>query len=180
MAKSTEPIPVAVSACLLGRRVRYDGKDKRQPGLAAWLEANGLVAVAVCPEVEAGLAVPRPPVELVVAAGEIRALGVRDRRLDVTAVLQAQAQVWLASHPHVAGMICKSRSPSCGLEVPLHTHGGEAAGSHPGLFVQALQQARPGLPLLEETELADAGARRRFVSRVRRASASGKSRPPGR
>ncbi|HEY1086488.1 MAG TPA: DUF523 domain-containing protein [Archangium sp.] len=54
---------VLVSACLLGDRVRFDGKDKGTPNpvLARWL-AEGRV-VKVCPEVSGGLAVPRPPAE---------------------------------------------------------------------------------------------------------------------
>src|SRR5262249_5989000 len=54
---------IGVSACLLGKRARSDGRDKR----AAWLvEILGpqVEWVAVCPEVEAGLGTPREPMNL--------------------------------------------------------------------------------------------------------------------
>ena len=51
---------VLVSACLLGRRCRYDGGHKHRPELERRLEAEGLVAVPFCPEEEGGLATPRP------------------------------------------------------------------------------------------------------------------------
>src|ERR1051326_1558397 len=55
---------VAISACLLGERVRYDGGHKRDAFLADVL-ATRVEWVAVCPEVELGLGVPRPAMNLV-------------------------------------------------------------------------------------------------------------------
>jgi uncharacterized protein YbbK (DUF523 family) len=53
-----------VSACLLGRPVRYDGAAKtlHDECLVRWV-AEGRV-VAACPEVMAGLPIPRPPAEI--------------------------------------------------------------------------------------------------------------------
>ena len=63
---------ILVSACLLGERVRYAGRDARSGSalLDRW-QAEGRV-VPFCPEVAAGLGVPRP-------AAEIRDGRVRDR-----------------------------------------------------------------------------------------------------
>ena len=103
-----------VSACLLGKAVRYDGKSKpidwvvTVSPLVEWVE--------ICPEVEAGLGIPRPPVQLVQGGSGISALG-RDIPIDVTKELNhtgrelGQRLVSL----QVAGCLLKSKSPSCGV-----------------------------------------------------------------
>ena len=60
---------VGISACLLGERVRWDGRDKRDRFL---VDALGPFVewIPVCPEVEIGLGVPRDPIRL---AGDARA-----------------------------------------------------------------------------------------------------------
>ncbi len=165
--KSTEPIPIAVSACLLGWAVRYDGRDKAHAGVRFLFASGEFVPVPVCPEVMAGLGVPRPPVELVRAFGVVRALGVSDRSLDVTGPLIRQAVRWSARASAVAGLVCKSRSPSCGLEVALHDQAGRELGMTEGLFIQVLRRYRPQLPIVEETVLEDPEHRVAFLDRVR-------------
>ncbi len=154
--KSTSPlIPVAVSACLLGWKVRYDGRDKHYVGIEDLLQGM-MLPVPVCPEVAVGLGVPRPPIELVEVDGGVRALGVEDRNCDVTASLTQYARQVAAQRPPIAGMICKSRSPSCGLEVMLHDiRGGELSEKVEGRFVHALMAFLPGLPLIEEKDIDD-------------------------
>ncbi len=56
-------IKIGISRCLLGQRVRYDGADKYSRICNEDL-AERFELVSVCPEVDAGLTVPRPPVEL--------------------------------------------------------------------------------------------------------------------
>jgi uncharacterized protein YbbK (DUF523 family) len=51
---------VLVSACLLGRACRFDGKDKLVPGLEDALRAEKVEAVPFCPEEAGGLGTPRP------------------------------------------------------------------------------------------------------------------------
>src|SRR3954469_14264878 len=55
---------ILVSACLLGRPVRYDGTGRRSDDalFALWRDQGRLVSV--CPEVDGGLPVPRPPAEI--------------------------------------------------------------------------------------------------------------------
>ena len=55
-----EPDPVLVSACLMGRPCRYDGRHNRDAPLLAHLETRGERAVPFCPEEEGGLGTPRP------------------------------------------------------------------------------------------------------------------------
>ena len=55
---------VLISACLVGRPVRYDGtaKTARHPLLRRWAEEGRLVPL--CPETAAGLPTPRPAAEI--------------------------------------------------------------------------------------------------------------------
>ena len=64
-------VRLGISACLLGKPVRFDGGHKRDPFL---VESLGQFVdwVPVCPEVESGLDAPRESMRLVQADGRIR------------------------------------------------------------------------------------------------------------
>jgi uncharacterized protein YbbK (DUF523 family) len=55
---ANSPIRIGISACLLGQKVRFDGGHKRSDFLVD-VFGSFVEFVAVCPEVEAGLGVPR-------------------------------------------------------------------------------------------------------------------------
>ena len=68
----------------------------------------------------------------------------------------------------VSGYIFKARSPSCGLkEVPIHTADNVPIGEGSGLFAAVVRARFPDLPVVEESDLADAAACRAFLARVR-------------
>jgi len=97
---------VLVSACLLGERVRYDGREKSSPHpvLTRWL-AEGRV-VKVCPEVEGGLPVPRPPAE---QQRDGRVL--TDTGLDVTdAFTRGGAEALRLVHEHRIEVACSRKA----------------------------------------------------------------------
>jgi len=145
---------IAVSACLLGQPVRYDGASKPDPLVLPELE-NSAQLIAVCPEVAIGLGVPRPKIELVQQHGRLRVLGVDNRRLDVTGELTAYAQRFLRDNPELAGLVLKSRSPSCGINnTPLFDVDGNEISATSGMFAQTIMALRPDLPLIDEIELA--------------------------
>ena len=52
-------IRIAVSSCLLGKEVRFDGVHKRDRFITD-LFGSFVEWVPVCPEVEVGMATPRP------------------------------------------------------------------------------------------------------------------------
>ena len=149
---------VGVSACLLGEAVRYDGGHKHSDAVNALRSEVELIPL--CPEVELGMGVLREPVELVAAADGPRMIARSGR--DWTDAFSAWATEALSAlPPDLCGWILKSRSPSCGLEVPV---AGNTPG--PGLFARALLSAWPDLPVIEAEALADPEARRRFLDRV--------------
>lgn len=152
---------VLVSACLLGQRVRYDGRDARAPSaiLDRWAEEGRIVPF--CPEVAGGLPTPRPPAEIqggdgaVVLAGRAR---VATRTEDVTEFFVAGAEAALAAAraQGVVAAVLKERSPSCASR---SLYDGSFAGRlRPGRGVTAALLASEGLRIFSEEELEEADA----------------------
>src|SRR5574341_884789 len=76
---------IGISQCLLGDPVRYDGGHKRDALLADTLSRQ-IEWVPVCPEVEAGLGVPRDAMRLEGTSAEARLVTVTTR-VDHTAAM---------------------------------------------------------------------------------------------
>jgi len=110
---------VLVSACLLGRRCRYDGRDKLTPQLGVVLE--GRAVIPVCPEELGGLGTPRPACQLqggdgaAVLDGNASVIDVdgKDRRAEF--VKGAEAALAEAIAGGATEAILKDHSPSCGV-----------------------------------------------------------------
>jgi uncharacterized protein YbgA (DUF1722 family)/uncharacterized protein YbbK (DUF523 family) len=161
-------VRLGISACLLGAPVRFDGQHKRDPFLVG--ELGALVEwVPVCPEVEAGMGVPRESVRLV-RDGALRLLGSRsgtDWTEQMTAV--ARARVAHLRGQGLSGFVLKGGSPTCGMErVKVYPPGaGEApARTGQGLFAAELARQLPSLPVEEEGRLSDRRLRENFLERV--------------
>jgi uncharacterized protein YbbK (DUF523 family) len=156
---------IGVSACLLGERVRYDGRDKRDAWLVDILGPR-VEWVPVCPEVEAGLGTPREPMNLGRdTTGRI--VLVTDRvRDDLTATMRdyAARRAGELADADLDGYVLKAGSPSCGLDVPVH--GDRTPGRGRGVFAAALTARLANLPVADERELAEPSSRDRFVERV--------------
>lgn len=156
---------VGVSACLLGRKVRYDGTDKLNPVichiLGEWLTLEGF-----CPEVATGLPVPRPPIQVVQVAGDQRVRGVADPHQDFTDALRQYADTLPEA---LDGFIFKARSPSCGPgNTPLHDQAGRVTGLTAGAFAARLRQRFADLPFCSEEDLESDENRAAFVIAVYR------------
>lgn len=160
-------IPVGISSCLLGQEVRYNGGHKRsrycQDVLADCFEFEPF-----CPEMAIGLGVPREPIRLVGEADEKpRALGTVDSSIDVTEPLLQSGYDLASKRSHLRGYILMKGSPSCGMErVKVYHPNGMPNTADSGIFVRALREANPALPLEEEARLNDAVLRDNFIARV--------------
>ncbi len=97
-----------VSACLAGLNVRFDGKNKANAKIVKLVKEGK--AIPVCPELLAGLSVPRSQVEI--KNGKV----FTKDETDVTdAFLKAaEKTLELAKKHGVKEAIFKARSPSCG------------------------------------------------------------------
>lgn len=111
---------ILISGCLLGLAVRYDNKIQPVENkiLLEWQQEGRLVVV--CPEVEGGLLVPRPPAEIVEGTGEDVLNGkaglLNERGEDVTAafIRGADVALELVKRFSIRVAILKEKSPSCG------------------------------------------------------------------
>jgi uncharacterized protein YbbK (DUF523 family) len=139
---------VGISACLLGEAVRYDGGHKRSAVLAGEL-ARVFDWVAVCPEVGAGMGVPRAPLHLV-GGRLVTHAGTRDFTDDMTAFATRELDRLAALG--VFGFVFKERSPSCDVR--------------DGMFARAFAARFPALAVTGDESLADPTHRRAFVDAV--------------
>ena len=159
-------VRVGISACLLGRPVRYDGRDKFDPLLATEL-AELVEWVPVCPETEFGLPVPREPIQLEddpllpelrgIRSGKCLGCAMRAfcrRRAEELGMLE------------LAGFVFKAKSPSCGLRVAVH-RGEQTIGFAPGFFAAAWLELHPELPAVEAESLHDPEARKAFFAKLK-------------
>ena len=164
---ATDRIRLGISSCLLGERVRWNGGHKRDAFLADVLGPR-VEWVPVCPEVELGLGVPRPPIRLERADGGVRLRVVKGGD-DLTARMRAHA-AWRArtlGPLALDGYVLKSRSPSCGLaRVPVHDAHGASTETGRGLFAEALAEAFPSMPMEDEARLARPAVREHFLERL--------------
>ncbi len=149
---------ILVSACLLGRPVRFDGATRTidDNQLRQW-QAQGRL-VAICPEMIAGMGVPRPAAEIARnATGENVLSGiakvVTGTGDDVTAcfIAGAQAALALAVVEGCRFALLTDGSPSCGSGF---VYDGSFTGSRSrGMGVTtALLQAN-GIVVFSETQI---------------------------
>ncbi len=161
---------VAISSCLLGEAVRYDGYSKPNrwiiDELSQWVDF-----LPLCPEVGAGLGVPRPPVRLNQTLSGIHALGVDNPALDATGPIVTWAQDFLCAMPPVSACILKARSPSCGyLSTPLFDLAGNQLDTVSGLFAAALRERFPALLIVDEEMLVSDAGKEKFLRELKAVS----------
>jgi len=165
MKKHARKIPVGISSCLLGERVRYDGGHKHDAFITGTL-GKVFAFRSFCPEMEIGLGVPREPIHLVSDSGAMRCVGTHDSQLDVTDRLvhcADEQQFWQAE---ICGYIFKQGSPSCGvMEIKVFSDGQpECSGA--GIYAGRVMRNFPELPVAEEGWLGDPALRENFIERV--------------
>jgi uncharacterized protein YbgA (DUF1722 family)/uncharacterized protein YbbK (DUF523 family) len=158
---------IAISACLLGDEVRFNGGHKRSE-LCAERLADHVELVGVCPEVAIGLGTPREPIRLVGDIAAPRAVGSVHPELDVSAALHDYGSQMAEQLKGISGYIFMQKSPSCGLyRVKVYQANGlPAAGGGRGLYAQSFCTALPDLPVEEEGRLNDPVLRENFLTRV--------------
>jgi uncharacterized protein YbbK (DUF523 family) len=159
----SRPRPIVViSRCIDFDSCRYNGQVIRA---SLREKLDPLVELRpICPELEIGLGVPRDPVELVRAGGDIRMIQPSTGR-DLTVAMRSFSDRFLDSLEAVDGFILKSRSPSCAVgDAKIAGPAGEDRG--PGLFAARVLERFPRVPVEDEAQLLDESARRGFLRRV--------------
>lgn len=161
-----------MSSCLLGREVRFDGGHKKDGFL---VHDFGLHVewVAVCPEIEVGMGIPREAVRLVRREGDPAGapphmVGGRSGEDWTDRMLRySETRVKALGKLDLSGYVLKSKSPSCGMErVKIYGTKGMAEKNGRGLFAAVLIEGMPWLPVEEEGRLCDPVIRENFIERV--------------
>lgn len=126
---------ILVSACLLGENCKYNGGNNYRPEIAALGEDCELVPV--CPEVLAGLGIPRTPIEI--RDGIVVS---RDGQIVDGAIREAVRKLMDSLRSEdISCSILKARSPTCGVH---RIYDGTFSGTlvpGAGVFAQALLDA---------------------------------------
>ena len=141
--KVIKPVKILVSSCLLGKNVRYDGKNN----FIDHKIFKEHQIFPVCPEVEGGLPTPRAPSEIV----ENRVINIDGE--DVTEFFQRGANyaLSLAKKHNIKVAILKSKSPSCSKEMIYDGNFSKKLIPGEGITAKLLKQN--DIKVFDETEL---------------------------
>lgn len=136
---------IVVSACLLGEKCKYNGGCNYSEAVAAYVKDREVIPV--CPEVKAGLGIPRIPVEIVDGIVKDKNGNSVDACLR-SAVAQILEQL---KDESVECAILKSRSPTCGVkQVYDGTFSGKLVDGM-GVLAEALRKA--GYKVLDSEDI---------------------------
>jgi len=139
-------VKILVSSCLLGKNVRYDGKNNLIDHKI--FQENQIFPI--CPEVDGGLPTPRPPSEIV----KDKIINIHGE--DVSKFFQngANLALSLAKKQGIKIAILKSKSPSCGKDKIYDGSFSKKLISGDGLTAKTLIEN--GIKVFDETELDEA------------------------
>ena len=135
---------ILISACLLGEKTRYDGRDNLVEGLMEFTKFYDVVPF--CPEVEGGMSTPRIPSEI--RNGTV----ISQEGEDVTRYFEhgARKALNICSFLGIRLAILKDGSPSCGTK---QIHNGRFNGGKVnGMGVTAARLKEKGIKVLNEEE----------------------------
>ncbi|PKI17783.1 DUF523 domain-containing protein [Colwellia sp. 12G3] len=129
---------ILISACFLGKRVRYNGivQTLESKLLQQW-QAEGRL-FSICPEVISGLPVPRPPAEI----NQLTKKVITIEFIDVTSQFAngANQALLLCQQHNIQFALLKESSPSCGSNTIYDGTFSQKKIAGEGLTTQLLRQ----------------------------------------
>ena len=149
-----------MSACLLGRKVRYDGGSLsvHDQLIEKWLSEGRVVSV--CPEVEAGMSIPRTPAEIfqgngsMVLEGEADVVEKGGNVVTDDFIAGASIALELCKKFDIEIAVLADSSPSCGSSF---IYDGSFSGNRiSGTGVTAALLRRHGVQVFSQHEITDA------------------------
>lgn len=167
-------IRIGISACVDGARVRFDGGQAKMPGFLKAIYKD-IELVAFCPEVAAGMPVPRETVRLVDMGVDdlpVRMIGNKSSG-DYTEAVASISKSYIDSlkTQNLSGYIVKSRSPSCGMQsAKIYDGSGNVLEKSDGIFTRILLEEMK-IPVVEAEMLNSPVMADRFMQRVMLADA---------
>lgn len=155
---------IAISACLLGHKVRYDGAHQENKIIQQLAEC--FTIIPICPEVEIGLGVPRAKIALHQQGEKIRLLTCCQPVTDLTEQMITYARSFLHSYV-LSGIILKDKSPSCGVEnCKQYDQSGTMQQNGTGIFAATILQLKPDLPMLQSNVVVQPSDLDGFIQQV--------------
>ncbi|WP_211218131.1 DUF523 domain-containing protein [Marinobacter daepoensis] len=147
-----------MSACLLGKRVRYDGGSLSVDDqiVETWRTEGRIVSV--CPEVEAGMTIPRTPAEILggsggnVLDGDAAVVDKSGKVVTDEFIAGASVALELCQTFNIDIAILAESSPSCGSSVIYD--GGFSGTKIPGMGVTAALLRQHGVQVFSQHEIA--------------------------
>lgn len=165
MSKTLSLPQIAISSCLTGQAVRYDGGHKHIPWLIDTLKKKFSV-LPVCPEMAIGLSVPRNKIQLTYRQGQVSVLDSTNPDIDLTYLLRNYALRFLKQY-NLSGLVLQEKSPSCGINnCKLFADDGEIIGYSSGLFATTIMDVQPLLPICCAVDLHEQQVLTNFIKQV--------------
>ena len=153
---------IAISSCLLGNPIRYDGTGQRDRFITDKL-GKYATFLPFCPE-HLAFGTPRQTIRIVLEEETKKVYTVFSKE-DVTHKMQEAIDTelnTLLSHP-ISGIILKSKSPSCALGSTKYYTKEMGEGKKDGLFAFTCKKHFEDFPIEEEARLLDPWLRENFV-----------------
>ncbi|MDQ1264279.1 MAG: hypothetical protein QG559_1280 [Campylobacterota bacterium] len=157
---------IAVSACLLGEKVRFDGGHKHDRFVTDELGKYASF-IPFCPEALA-FGTPRPSIRLVNMEDGYNIISNKNGA-NLTKELQDKSyqELHKIAGTNLSGIIFKSKSPSCGMgSAKAYLENGFADSKADGMFVAICKEKFPLLPMEEEGRLQDDWLRENFIMQL--------------
>jgi uncharacterized protein YbbK (DUF523 family)/uncharacterized protein YbgA (DUF1722 family) len=161
---------VGISSCLMGEAVRFNGGHQKDNFVVDVL-AKHVELVPICPEVEAGMGVPRPAIRMVRQESGIglfeSATGTDHSETMNTTLTSISSRL---KGCDLDGFLLKRASPTCGVSgVKIYANSdkkSQVVGRGRGFFADRLTTDFETLALSEEGWLNDAMLRQQFLHRI--------------
>ena len=160
-------VKIAISSCLMGNEVRFNGGHKRHSFLMNEL-SHFVDWRPFCPEVAIGLGVPRSTLRLVGDADSPRLIMPKTNE-DYTEKMKAFATKLSdqLKDEGIHGIILKSASPSCGMRrVKVYNEKGLPSRDGVGVFAAEILKKFALTPVEEDGRMNDPMHRENFIFRV--------------
>ncbi len=137
---------VAVSACLLGVRCRYDGKCCYNKAVIEYLSDK--LIIPVCPEIYGGLETPREACEISNNDSITKVISIKGADVSDSYITGAEEALKKVKRFKADEAILKSLSPSCGLGMIYDGSFTKRIIAADGIFVRLLK--RENIPVKTE------------------------------
>jgi len=147
-------VKVLVSACVFGKKVRWNGSSKISESVMKWAKDNQIELIPVCPENEL-FGTPRSTIRLVQIDNETIA---DMKSTNVMQQLDKKSIEILQRYPEIKGFIGIYGSPSCGISVGVKNLGNVVKGS---------MHKNATIPTTEAGHIGNAQSSKQFLNRLK-------------